>query len=122
MTMRRERGFLLMEALLLILILSITFVSFIGVIFQALKVSSHTHDLTEGLSRYEALVFELESGLRPDLASYGGRGDLEKGFSYEIENREEADSYALLKSRLLWKQGKESLDFDFVASEQGVLP
>ena len=118
-----------MEALILILILSVSFVSFVGVTLQALKVSSRTRDLTEGLTKYESLVFELENGLRPDLASYGGRGEFsspensrpksrpEAGYRYEIRNEEETESYALLKNRLLWKKGNDSLDFDLFASK-----
>ena len=114
-----------MEALILILILSVSFVSFVGVTLQALKVSSRTRDLTEGLTKYESLVFELENGLRPDLASYGGRGGFPAGRKseeesndrYEIQNVEEPESYALLKNRLLWKKGDDSLDFDLFASK-----
>ena len=110
-----EQGFLLTEALILVLVISLTFVAFMGVIAQALKISARDQELLEGISKYEELVFELENGLRPDLLLFGGRGK-EGVYHYEINHEEDKNSYGLFTSRLAWKQGREFLDFDFFAS------
>lgn len=112
-----EQGFFLMEALILVLVISLTFVAFMGVIAQALKISVRDQELLEGISKYEELLFELENGLRPDLLLFGGRGK-EGAYHYEIksENEKDRDSYGHFKSRLAWKKDREFLDFDFFVS------
>ena len=109
-----------MEALILLLILSVTFVSFMAVMVQALRVSVKGREITEAVSSYEQFLFELENGLRPDIVGYGGRGVLAKGYQYEIRNEENLDSYSFLRGRILWKKGNEFLDFDFVAPEGAI--
>ena len=110
----KEKGFLMMEALILILIISVTFTAFIGVIVQALKVSSRSRETTDAVSKYEFLLFELENGFRADLLNFGGRENVEGGYEYEIKNDGDKDSYASLRSKLSWRGGKESFEFDLV--------
>ncbi len=106
-----------MEALILILILAVTFVAFIGVIGQALKISSRSRDLSKAISEAEMLFFEVESGLRPDLANEGGRGELD-GFQYEIKSQSGEFSSALSNRFSLNRQ--EVLDFECVALQGAV--
>ena len=109
-----------MEALILILIISVTFTAFIGVMAQSLKISSRSRALTDAVSKYEFLLFELESGFRADLLNFGGREEIEGGYQYSIQNEEDKESYAFLKSKLTWKSGKESLEFDLVMPASAV--
>ena len=116
----KQNGFLMMEALILILIISVTFTAFIGVIAQALKISSRSRNLTDAVSKYEYLLFELENGFRADLLNFGGRENVEGGYQYSVKNEGDKDSYASLKSKLTWKGGKESFEFDLVMPEVGI--
>jgi Tfp pilus assembly protein PilV len=115
--MKNDSGFLLLEALILVLILSIAFVSFAVVVSQALKVSYRTRDMTEVLASFEPLLFEIENGFHPDLAAYGGKGALGEGASYEIQNQEDSKTYGLLKGKLLGRQGKNLFEHDLYVSE-----
>lgn len=108
-----------MEVLIVILILAIVFVAFMGVMSQALKVSSRSRRQTEAVMRYENFLFELENGLRADLVSFGGRGELGGGYQYAVNAQESKEFYAYLKSKLTWN-GKESLDLDLVMPEAGI--
>lgn len=110
-----QNGYLLMEVLIVVLIMAVAFVAFMGVMGEVLRVSSKANQVTEAVSRYEAILFEIETGLRPDLASYGGRGDLGEGFNYRIEPETDLKFGSFLKSRLSWNGGKEFLDLDLIA-------
>ena len=116
-----EKGFLLMEAMVLILMISVTFTAFIGVIAQGLKISSRSRAQTDAVSKYEFLLFELENGFRPDFLNFGGREEVEGGYQYSVQNEQEEDSYAFLKNKLAWKNGKESLEFALVLPEKMAL-
>ena len=94
------------------LIVSLTFVSFAGAMKQFLKISSRYHETMSALSKYEELLFEIENGLRPDLAKYGGRGNLGEKFAYEIQS-DEKEPYGFLKSKLSWREDKENFNVDF---------
>ncbi len=116
----KQKGFLMMEALILILIISVTFTAFTGVITQVLKISARGRALTDSIMKYEFFLFELENGFRADLLSFGGREDVEGGYQYSVQNEGNDNSYASLKSKLTWKSGKEFLEFDLVLPEAGV--
>ncbi len=117
--MKQQNGFLLMEALVLILVLSVVFVSFMGLVTQALKISSRSHGQSEAIMKIEKIVFEIGNGLRPDLASFGGQENLGPGISCAIK-ADSASSFALIKSKAAWKNGKEFLDFSFLAPEAAI--
>jgi len=108
-----------MEVLILILILSVVFVAFIGVMGQALKISSRAQQQTEAVTYYENFLFDLENGFRADLVNFGGRGELGGGYKFEVSAEESKESYAYLKSKIIWN-GKESLDLDLVMPEAAI--
>lgn len=112
-----SQGFLLMEALIVILILAVAFTAFMGVMAQALRVSSKARQMTEAVSEYEAFLFELESGMRPDLVLFGGGGELAGGYQYEIHSETLKEPFVFLKTRLFWKEGKESLGLELTVPE-----
>ena len=103
-------GFLIVEVLVVIAILAVSFVIFMGAMAQALKISSRSSRLSEAVSQYEPFLFELESGLRLDRVDYGGEGSLDKSYHYRIDVQKYDDIRSFLKSRLSWNDGKESLD------------
>jgi competence protein ComGC len=107
-----QKGFLMVEVLIVVLILAVAFTAFMGAMAQSLRVSSKSSQTTDAISRFGAILFEMESGLRPDLAGYGGQGDLEGGYHYRIDAERDEELSSLLKSRLSWKEGKESLQLE----------
>ena len=106
------KGFLIIEVLMVMMILAVSFTAFMGAIGQVLKISSRSAHLTEAVSKSEGLLFELSSGLRPDLADYGGRGNLGEDFRYHIEETAPSEFNSQLKGRFAWRNGKESLEFE----------
>ena len=66
-TRRLEKGFFLTEALVVILILSVAFVSFAGVIGQALRVSRRSIKAADAVFEREFVQFQIENGFRADL-------------------------------------------------------
>ncbi len=110
-------GFLILEVLIVIMILAVAFVAFMGAMAQVVRVSSKSSHMTEAISRYEALLFEIESGLRPDLAGYGGQGNLGEDYHYQITTEKDREFGAFLKNRFSWKEGKEFLDLEVFASK-----
>ncbi len=116
-----DRGFLLLEVLVTIAILSIVIVSFFGVIGTALRISEKGRGIALAAADYDRLVFELESGLRPDLAGYGGSGEGEGGCRYQLEAETSRDLYSQLKGQISWKNGTEALGLDLIVSEAGAV-
>lgn len=114
-----KKGFMLMEALILILIISITFTACLGLIAQSLKVSFRGQGLTDAICKYEFFLFELENGFRADLINFGGREEAGNGHQYIVQSSEEMDSFSFLKTKLIWKSGKESLDSNLLLSHAG---
>ena len=112
-----DAGFLLVEVLMAILILAIAFVAFMGAMAQSMKVSYKSSQTTEAISRYEAFLFEIENGLRPDLAGYGGQGDLEGDYRYQIQAESGGEFGTLLKGRFSWKGGREFLEHEVFVSK-----
>ena len=110
-------GFLIVEVLIAIMVLAVAFVALLGAMAQAVKVSSKSSQMTDAISCYESFLFEIESGVRPDIAGYGGHGDLERKYHYQIESETNKEFSSLLKSRFSWKDGKESLDLQFLAQQ-----
>ena len=102
----------MVEVLIVVMILAVAFVAFMGGIAQVLKVSSKSSQTMDAISHYESFLFEIESGLRPDLTGYDGHGDLEGNYHYQIETKMDKEFSAFLKSRLSWKEGKEFLDLE----------
>jgi hypothetical protein len=102
------------------MILAVAFVAFMGAMAQVVRVFSKSSRLTDALARYEALFFEIESGLRPDLAGYGGRGVMEDQYHYQIKAEKGREFSAFLKGRLSWKGEKEFLDLEVLASKAPV--
>ena len=113
----RQKGFLIVEVLIAVMVLAVAFVALMGAMAQAVKVSSRSSRVTEAISRYEPLLFEIESGLRPDIAGYGGHGEMEGKYRYKIEAEKNEELGSFLKSRLSWKEGKEFLDLEFFAQK-----
>ncbi len=109
-----RQGFILLEVLMTLLILAVSFAVFMGAMAQVLRVSSRASHTMEAVSQYEALLFEVESGVRSDLAGYGGRGDLKEEYHYLITAEEQGDFSSYLKSRLFLKEGKELLDLELM--------
>lgn len=112
-----KKGFLIVEVLIAILILAVVFVPLMAAMAQSARVASRSSQTTEAVSRYEALLFEVESGLRPDIAGYGGRGELDGQYRYEIDPVKSTEYGSFLKSRLSWKGGKEFLDVELLATK-----
>ena len=110
-----------MEVLMAIAILSIAIVSFLGVISRALQVSEKGRGIAQAVTSYDGFIFNLESGLRADLVHFGGKGELEGGYRYELIPEENSDSYDHLRGKILWKGGREFLNLDLIASEAGVV-
>lgn len=96
-----QEGFLLIEALIAILLLSLVLTASLGGIAQALRLSKRGEETTKAVLAFENLLFDLETGERLDLVYYGGKGRLEEGYDYEINPS---------NMRLSWKQDKEFLD------------
>ena len=84
--------------------------------WHALRISARSSRVSEAVSRYEPLLFELESGLRLDRVDYGGEGSLDQNYHYRIEVQKHDDFSSFLKSRLWWNEGKESLDLGVLVS------
>ena len=100
--MNQEKGFFLVEALIALLILSVTLVALIGVTGQALKISERGIKTTEALLGMEEILFQLESGIRVDLVKYGGRENLKGGYSFDVSDSKvltEASNIRLLKDK-----------------------
>ena len=116
--MKCEKGFLLTEAVVVILILAIGFTAFVGVLSQALKVSSRAQRLTEALLQFENLLFQLETGERVDLIDYGGQGRLMENYRYQIQTKEKEKGLYQVKNILAWRQGREAVQYEgFYLSE-----
>ncbi len=107
---RSQKGFLIMDVLIAASILAVAFTVFLSAITQALRVSSRSSQTTDAISRFEPFLFEIESGLRADLASGGGKGDLEENYHYAIEKIKDDVFNSLLKNRLSWKNDREHLE------------
>ena len=97
-----------------ILILAVAFAVFMSAMAQTLRVSVRAKNTAEALSRFDSLLFEIESGIRIDLASYGGRADLKDDYQYEIQAQQDGDFGSRINSRLLWKNDKELLNLDLL--------
>ena len=107
-----QSGFLLLEVLITLFILAITFTVFMGAMTQALRVSVKANRTTDAVSRFEPLLFEIESGVRADLASDGGKGELKNDYLYEIQANDVGSLGSELKGRFSSKDKKASLDLD----------
>ena len=107
-----SEGFLILEALMTLLILAVAFTAFMGAMAQALRVSVRANRTTDAVSQIEPLLFEIESGVRADLAGYGGRGDLKEGGRYRIEARSQGELGSVLKGRFSTNDDRAFLDLD----------
>jgi type II secretory pathway pseudopilin PulG len=109
-----QEGFFLLEVLMAIMILAVAFVALMGVMAQAMQVSSRSARMTDAISQYESFLFNLETGTRLDLVGYGGHGKLGAEYYFETTAKDNEFS-SLLKNKILWKEGKEFLDIEFIA-------
>lgn len=120
----QQSGFLLIEALIAIVILSIVTVTFLAGMAQALKVQDKVNRTTEAILQFEKLLYELETGRRHDLLTYGGREKLQT-YDLEVKSEElnptrrtqDLPSFYHLKIKLSWKDAREFLSFETVAPE-----
>lgn len=108
-----DKGFLIVDALIAISILAVSFVFFMGGMAQVLRVSTKSSRTMEALSTFESLLFQIDSGVRPDLAGYGGIGALD-GFNYRIERSSGDEQDVFLNGRLSWKGSKEFIEQEIV--------
>lgn len=111
---------MLVEVLMAILIIAVAFTAFMGAMSQALNASYRSWETIDAISKFESILFQIENGLRPDLAGYGGQGDLTEGYSYSIKAEKSGQTDALLQGKLSWKKGKGSLYAEFLASKAGL--
>ena len=135
--MKSAKGFLLIEALIAILILSVVLVAALGGISQGLRLSSRAEETTKAVLAFESLLFELETGTRSDLVGFGGSGNLGE-YSYHIESQSsdsensspseaesdsdsdsdhEGPSFYQIKGRMDWKDGKENIALEAYLSQ-----
>jgi len=83
--MNSPKGFLLIEALVAVLILSAALAASLGALGQALRLTRCAEAHTRAVHALEDLLFDLETGGRADLLRYGGKGPLED-YQYEIKS------------------------------------
>ena len=125
----KEKGFLLLEALVSILILSVALAASLTGIAQVLRLKERADETTKAIVQFDNLLFQLEAGMRTDLLRDGGRGKIGE-FDYDIrsetvnsentgvkKDETEGDpapflSFRNVKSHLSWKNGKEFLDIE----------
>lgn len=110
-----RKGFLILEVLVAVCVLSVAFVVFLGVLAQAIKVSARSARSMEAVGKFETLWFDLQCGLRPDLVRYGGRGNAGDGYFHEIEIRTDNETGSLLAARIWFGESsgsKEALVLD----------
>ena len=115
--MKDAKGFLLIEAMLLMLVLAVGFAAFVTVLAQVLKISVRAQNVTEGRLRFEELLFDLETGSRSDLVAFGGTGILRDGYRYEIQSREKGPGFYQMQTQLTGPLEKEGLEFDLYLAE-----
>lgn len=115
-----QNGFLIMDVLIAIMVLAVMFCLFMGAMMQTAKVSLISSQTTEAVSEFEQLIFEIQNGLRGDLAVYGGEGPLKDKYRYKIVGVSEEEHTAQIKSILFSKNGKEMLGLDAVVLRAGV--
>ena len=106
------RGFLLVEALLAMLVLTLAASASFQSILQASAAAKRSEALSAGILKTEEELFDLESGIRPDLVVYGGKENLAGDYRMDFNVEEEAEGYSdavfrLLKgdSEILTKEG-----------------
>lgn len=116
----RQNGFLLVEALAAIVILSIAAATFLAGMAQALHVQNKTNETTRAILQFEKELYGLETGKRLDLILYGGR-EPRDSYQLAVESQEKIDSsgklpsFYHLKMKLSWKDAKEFLEENLFA-------
>jgi len=116
-TTTNHAGFLLMEALVSIAILSIALLVGLSAMGQALYVAKKTEELTEMIVSSEDLLFTLETGSRTDLIFYGGKGKVQANDSlYEIKSEEFREE--LETKKLEEKEPGDNLPKDVLVFQQ----
>ena len=116
MSSSNDNGFLLLEALIAMLILSVTFVAVAGAVLQALRVSERAEETTGAVLKADNALFELESGLRADLVKYGGRENLGGDYQLETIPRDGRNLFHEHRIRVL-KRGNPVLEQDVFLRE-----
>ena len=115
---RDQKGFLLIEVLVAILVLSISMVAIVGTIGQVLTLSKRADETAKAVFQMENLLFSLESGARSDLVLYGGRENLSDGFGCEIKTVRETEPFYSLKARLFQKDNVPFLNLEAFLAER----
>ncbi len=106
----------MLEVLIALLILAVTFTASMGVVFRALRISQRAEETTEAVLKTDKVLFELESGLRADLAKYGGREILDENYQFETTAKGREVFFQDHKIRIL-KHGVPILTKDVVLRE-----
>jgi len=83
---RSNKGFILMEVLISIMIISIAMAAAVTGMGRALKLTGRSEEFTRGTLPMETLLFELETGGRADLIEGGGEATVE-GREYLVDRR-----------------------------------
>ncbi len=118
----QNKGFLLVEALIAIVILAIVTATFLTGMAQALKVEDKANQTTRAVYEFEKTLYELETEKREDLIAYGGR-EVKGPYRLAIESKEKTDlgeklpSFYHLNVKLSWKEDREFLEEDLFLGE-----
>ena len=91
-----QKGYFLIEALMALLLLSLTLVALIGSTGQALKIFKRQTETTHSLLKMEEIFFDLETGLRPDLVRYGGTEKSDKKSEFQVLNTVSDHHFAIV--------------------------
>ncbi len=111
-TQTGQKGSLMLEALIVILILAVNFVVFAGVVSRASHVSARSFWTLEAVSEAESALFDLDTGVRSDLVSYGGKSEKNGAWQYEIRSENEGEYISFLKGRIFKEKPLFRLEFE----------
>lgn len=118
--MTNQKGFLIVDVLIAIMVLAVLFALFMGAMMQSAKVAIKSARMTDAISSFGPILFEVETGLRPDLALYGGEGQLKPDFRYKLIDTSEEEYAAKVKAAVIARNGAELISLDAVVSRSGV--
>lgn len=115
-----QKGFLIVDVLIAIMVLAVLFALFMGAMMQSAKAALKSARTTDALSSFEPVLFEMQSGLRPDLTMYGGDGQIKPDFRYKVVGVSEEEYTARIKASIAAKNGAEFISLDAVVTQSGV--
>lgn len=105
-----QKGFLLIEVLIALMLLAIVFTAFAAMLGQCLFIFQKSRDQFQMIASADQLMFELETGERLDLVSYGGREKRENRFLLEIDSEPHGEKFYQLKLRLKIPVGRTEIE------------